>query len=121
MINSSFLLRALGLVLVLLCIKSQAQTNSLTRERLTIYVEGLSSETRDDLARELKRTGDAHIAFACVPAGIVVLEARQGFSRAELESRTNTILSSRVNTARTRRTDLTIAQAEAACEQARNR
>ncbi|MBX2972918.1 MAG: hypothetical protein KF797_07440 [Flavobacteriales bacterium] len=119
--TSSIFLRVLGLALVLLSTRSQAQERALARERITFHMDGLTSETRDDLARELKRTGDAHIAFACVPAGIIVLEALPGLTRTELETRSQQLFSARSAASRMRRVDSTIAQAEAACAQARNR
>jgi len=119
--NTSIILRTLGLVMVLLCTRSQAQTPTIARERISLHVDGLTSETRDDLARELKRSGDARIVFACVPAGIIVLEARPGLTRTELETRSNQLLSNRSATSHARRVEHTIVQAEAACEQARNR
>ena len=38
-------------------------------------VRGLTSAMRDGLASDLQREGHYHIAFACVPAGILHLEA----------------------------------------------
>ncbi|MBL7945993.1 MAG: hypothetical protein JNN32_07990 [Flavobacteriales bacterium] len=115
-------LRTLWLAMVLLCSTyGQAQQAASGPERLTLQVEGLTSETRDALSRELDRSGEARIAFACVPAGIMVIEARQGQSRAQLETRSRSLLTQRSAALRSRTIEGSLAQAEAACAQARNR
>jgi len=119
--NTSILLRALGFVLVLIGTRSQAQDHHIDPSRITYQVEGLTSATRDEIVRELKRTGDMHLVFACVPAGIIVVEARSGATPTELEARSAAMLRSRSSATRIRRTEQTLAQAEAACEQVRNR
>lgn len=115
-------LRLLGLAVVLMCsTHSQAQLPDASRERITLEVDGLTSETRDALSRELERSGEARIAFACVPAGILVIEARQGQSRTQLETRSQSLLTQRSAALRSRTVDRSLAQAEAACAQARTR
>lgn len=115
-------LRMLWLAMVLMCSTyGQAQHPDAAIERLTLKVEGLTSATRDEISRELEASGEARIAFACVPAGILVIEARQGQSRAQLETRSRALLTQRSATLRSRTLDHTLAQAEAACAQARTR
>lgn len=115
-------LRMLWLALVLTAsIGSHAQQPDAGRARLTLQVDGLTSETRDALSHALERSGEARIAFACVPAGILVIEARQGQSKAQLETRSRDLLTQRSTALRSRSIEHTLAQAEAACAQARNR
>lgn len=98
-----------------------AQQPTATPERITLAVNGLTSETRAHLVRELKRSGDAEIIFACVPAGIIVLEARNGQAATLLETRSRSLLTERSAGLQPRKLDRSLAQAEALCEQARNR
>ncbi|MCC6541371.1 MAG: hypothetical protein IT225_04045 [Flavobacteriales bacterium] len=90
-------------------------------ERITLHLAGLTSEVRDAMARELAINGEAHIAFACVPAGVIVIEGSSRMNGQQLEQRSRSILTDR--SVRIQRTDLrgSIAQAEAACAQVRDR
>jgi len=119
--RTNFLRMLLIALLATYSVRSHAQRPVTTPERVTMRVEGLTSETRDALTRELALTGEATVAFACVPAGILVLEARQGQSRSQLEDRSRSLITARSAHANVRKMDQTLAQAEAACAQARNR
>lgn len=68
----------LGLALVLIAGAVHAQQD-VEPLRLAFQVDEFTSEQRDALARELQASGEFRIAFACVPAGILVVE-RSGAS-----------------------------------------
>ncbi|MBL7951335.1 MAG: hypothetical protein JNM62_06405 [Flavobacteriales bacterium] len=120
--NSPIFLRSFWTMLVLAigatCI---AQQRTPSREVMTLHVEGLTSATRDAITSDLHQAGDLRVVFACVPAGVIVLEARNGQNKAQIEERTRILLSQRAAHLRARTMDQSLAQAEAACEQARNR
>ncbi|HRF78818.1 MAG TPA: hypothetical protein PL070_01895 [Flavobacteriales bacterium] len=119
--RTNFLRMLLIALLATYSVCSHAQRPTTTPERVTMRVEGLTSETRDALTRELAQTGEATVAFACVPAGILVLEARHGQSRSQLEDRSRSLIIARSAHANVSKVEQTLAQAEAACAQARNR
>lgn len=120
--NYRIFLRSCWLAMVLaFCANCQAQQRTPSREVVTLHVEGLTSATRDAITRDLDQAAEMRVVFACVPAGILVIEARNGQSKAQVEERSRTLLSSRSASLRARTVDQTLAQAEAACEQARNR
>lgn len=120
--NSPIFLRLVWLAVVLaLGAACFAQQRTDQREVVTFQVEGLTSATRDELTRDLAQANDVRMVFACVPAGIIVLEGRNGQSRTQVEDRTRSLLSSRASNLRARTVDQSLAQAENACEQARNR
>lgn len=120
--NSPIFQRSFWLALALgLGAACQAQQRTTSHEVVTLHVEGLTSATRDAITRDLGQADDVRVVFACVPAGIIVLEARNGQTKAQVEERSRTLLTSRSTSLRPRTVDQTLAQAEAACEQARNR
>ncbi len=119
--NAPFLHRFVLFALVLLPWTGAVAQQAVSHERVTMQVEGLTSATRDALAKDLKRTDDIRLVFACVPAGILVLESRTGHSRGQLEERGRTALTARNASLRTRTIGHDLAAAEMACEQARNR
>lgn len=64
-------------------LKAQAQRPA--GDELVLLVKGLTSGTRDAIANDLRQSGEGKLAYACVPAGILVIEynasrgeARQG-------------------------------------------
>lgn len=119
--NAPFLHRFVLFALVLLPWTGAVAQQAVSHERVTMQVEGLTSATRDALAKDLKRTDEIRLVFACVPAGILVLESRTGHSRGQLEERGRTALTARNASLRTRTIGHDLAAAEMACEQARNR
>lgn len=117
--NNALLIRcALCFLWIAPCISfAQAQQP----ERLVLQLEGLTSEHRDAMTRTLSTAGEARIVFACVPAGIVVLEGMDGTSRTRLEQRGRELATERSLVLRRIEQAATIAQAEAACAQVRDR
>lgn len=54
--------------------RSQAQSNGTLTQRVVYHIEGITAEERDAIAQELAGTGEGRVAFACIPAGILVIE-----------------------------------------------
>lgn len=120
--NASFLHRFVLLALLLLpCAGAIAQQSAASPERVTLQVDGLTSATRDALTKDLQRNNEIRVVFACVPAGILVLESRSSHSKTQIEERGRTALTARNTSLRARTIGHDLAAAELACEQARNR
>lgn len=100
---------------------AMAQQPAATPPRITMHVTDLTSADRDALARDLAISGGSRIAFACVPAGILVLEGHSGLDRSQLEQLGRRMLNDRSLTIQRAEQQGTIAQAEEACAQARSR
>jgi len=88
--------------------------------RSAFRIDGLTSATRDALAQDLAIDGGFRIAFACVPAGIIVVESTAGPIRQEDTDRLLPLLQNRSSQADVMPLALTAAEWEAECETARN-
>jgi hypothetical protein len=112
---------ALTLTLCALCtLHAQAQSAIVPGEH-ALRVTGLTSELRDALTRELERSGDGRMVFACVPAGILVLADTRGRTSERFISTIQELLVQRGQDVRIEPLPWTIQQAETACANARNR
>mgnify|MGYP003393362801 CR=1 FL=1 len=109
----------MGLALVTLASTIHAQQAD-EPIRLAFRIENFSSDHRDALARELNVAGEYRIAFACVPAGILLLE-RVGapLNADDLEAMTNTVKHV-VPTGRSLTHTPGLSELEAQCAAARN-
>ena len=88
---------------------------------ITLRIDGLSTDERDALNRQLIQRGDARIAFACVPAGIIVLQATDaGRSEDSLRLRALPGLLTSVAPGRIHEEPSTLTEAESICANARN-
>ena len=117
--NNALLFRCALWILGIIPCCSYAQAQQ--PERLTLQLEGLTSDHRDAMARDLATSGEARIAFACVPAGIIVLEGAGGTSRSRLEERGRELVTGQSLVLRRSEPQGSIAQAEVACAQVRDR
>lgn len=89
---------------------------------MTVHVKNLTPETRDDITRQLEHTKEARILFACVPAGILVFESTNSAATANtLRDRAMPMLRHRSRSADITELNLSIAEAEEQCAQARLR
>ncbi len=120
--HAQILLR--GFLLIALfwsCAAAHAQPRTPVPTQVTLQVDGLDSATRDALSRNTT-LGSPRVVFACVPAGILVFESVTNESRSQLETSVRNAMTSRaVNSSRTRIINHSLAQAEAACAETRNR
>ena len=96
-----------------------AQGPSAQRD-LVLHVRGLTSEMRDGLANDLQRDGHYRIAFACVPAGILLLEPTDATGRSDQQAELMPVVLRRIDPSNIRSSNMPRRDAEAACAEARN-
>lgn len=97
---------------------SQAQT---APGRVALRVDGLTSEERDLLSNDLRERGDLRISFACVPAGVLILEpVNQDRSADSVRALAATALIRHLPPSRRTEVPLSLSEAEALCSEARN-
>ncbi len=100
--------------------KASAQA-PVDRHAMNLQVRGLTSAMRDGLAQDLKRDGHYRIAFACVPAGILILEPTTNAGGRSAEASTLPLIHQRIDRALITTSDLDRNAAEARCAEVRNR
>ncbi len=89
--------------------------------RVALRVDGLTHEERDQLSIDLQERGDLRISFACVPAGILILEPIDPERAADsVRAMAATALIRRLPAQRRNEMALSIHEAEALCETSRN-
>lgn len=117
-----YLLRAVLFLFVLIRmggIDASAQQAAATS--ITLHIDGLSTEERDGLNQQLISRGDARIAFACVPAGIIVLQATDASRSADsLRLRALPGLLTSVAPHRIQEQAVSLTEAEQMCDNVRN-
>lgn len=90
--------------------------------RVALRVDGLTSEERDQLSADLVQRGDLRISFACVPAGILILEPVSPDRSADsVRAMAATALIHRLPAQRRSEVALSLSEAEELCSEARNR
>jgi hypothetical protein len=99
----------------------QSHAQSSAPNRVALRVADLTSEERDSLSRDLESRGDLRISFACVPAGILILEPVDS-SRSAASVRAIAFSALIARLPAPRRTELTLStsEAEELCAAARN-
>ena len=98
---------------------AQVQTTALTR--VALRVDGLTAEERDQLSTDLCRRGDLRISFACVPAGILILEPVSPDRSADsVRAMAATALIRHLPAERRSEVALSLHEAEELCSAARN-
>ena len=112
------ILCGLGLALFALPGLRAQSTNHAT---LAVHIADLTSDERDAVAQALEASGEARMVFACVPAGVMVFAPKAGRSTHTLRSQSLAALHARMPQQRIQETTLSLADAEAACDEARNR
>ncbi len=111
----------LGILMMLgLLPGAKAQGQQATERTYSMRIANLTSEERDAIVSDLSKGSDARVVFACVPAGILVFEAAPSKDRAH--ARQATVARIAAHTRRERLIDgpASLAEAEAACANARN-
>lgn len=96
-----------------------AQTPPL--RQATLKVQGLTSAMRDVVAQDLRRDGQFFIAFACVPAGILVVEPLSTDRHVDVQRAVLPLIEQRIARSSIRTTTMDRNAAEAQCAEARNR
>ncbi|MBK8499595.1 MAG: hypothetical protein IPL52_12470 [Flavobacteriales bacterium] len=88
---------------------------------VAVHIADLTSEERDAVAQALEASGEARMVFACVPAGVMVFAPKPDRPTHTLRSQSLAALHARMPQQRIQETALSLADAEAACDEARNR
>lgn len=96
----------------------QAQTHP--GPTLTLRVDGLTTQERDALAHDLRNGTGLTLAYACVPAGLLVIAPVDPLSGIDPRSAVAASIGRTVTSARTHEETLTLQQVEARCSNARN-
>ena len=99
---------------------AQAQVSLDPPARTVLRIKGLTAETRDAMVADLGRESGVELAYACVPAGILVFQSN---GRAD---QSGALLTMSTVEKRVRPQDITVLpisllEAEEQCAQARNR
>lgn len=110
----------LGILLMLNLLSAKAQSQQANDRTYSMRIANLTSEERDAIVSDLSKGSDARVVFACVPAGIMVFEAAPTKDR--IQARQATVARIEARTRRERLNDgpASLAEAEAACANARN-
>lgn len=92
------------------------------QEPLAIRIHALSSAERDAITADLATSGELHVIYACVPAGLIAFsEGTPSGSRAALRSKVVSAVANRISQERIDEKDISLEAAENACENARGR
>ena len=102
-----------------LTLPTQAQSNIPTQGSLIIQVQGLTAAKRDLIKQDLDGHGDLLMRYACVPAGILILETAPGRSVSDLKAQVAPFIQRHVPVGRSTELFITIQQAEDRCAQVR--
>jgi len=112
--------RIAAFVALILLTATTAPAQQPASGSLAVMVSGLSAQTRDQIAWDLAGRGEVRIAYACVPAGILVFEAVNGALRADLQQDINDLLDQRVGRSNISVSALDQVQLEAQCAATRD-
>ena len=101
---------------------AQSAEASSAVPRIALRITDLTEEERDAFTRDLHEQGNARIVFACVPAGVLVIEGTEsGRSADNLRLHALPGLLRNVAADRITEDQLTLRNAEDLCAEARNR
>lgn len=90
-------------------------------QRVALRVDGLTAQERDQLSADLGERGDLRISFACVPAGILILEPVSPDRSADsVRAMAAAALIQRLPAQRRSEVSLSLSEAEELCSAARN-
>jgi hypothetical protein len=98
---------------------ASAQSPIQAQAPMILQVEGLTASKRDLIKQEIETQGDLRMRYACVPAGILILEAVPGRSVGDLRAQVAPIIRRHVTPGRSTELTITIQQAEDRCAQVR--
>lgn len=111
------------LLALLMCtahLPTVAQGSGLQGERTILKVKDLDHATRDALSSELESQG-MKLAFACVPAGILVFESKTESTSTGMQSRSLSAMEKHARSKDITVLPISLEEAESQCAQARNR
>lgn len=118
--DNTFFARVAAFVALILTMVTGLRAQHTATPAIAYQVGGLTSEIRDELVQELQQQGTMRIAFACVPAGILVFEPVNGGLRADHQQQVESFIAQRVGRSSITVSSLDRNQLEAQCAAARN-
>lgn len=107
-------------VLLLFSSSAHAQSGTSAAQQVVVLAPGMTAAGRDAIVRDGQRSGTFNVVFACVPAGVIVLEATTVPGPEPRMALVNAV-SARVAGARMDEATSTLIHAEERCAHARNR
>lgn len=119
--RSTSFFRLLAALLLMFSMQQVGHAQDTGPSTYAVRVAGLTSEERDAVVRELALSGQARMAFTCVPAGVMVFEPTPNKTHDAARLSATTVLEARTHRQRITEVSMSLADAEAACEEARNR
>lgn len=119
--RSTSFFRLLAAMLLMSGLQQVGHAQATGPSTYAVRVAGLTSEERDAVVRELALTDQARMAFACVPAGVMVFEPTPNKTSNAARLSATTVIEARTNRERITEVPMSLADAEAACAEARNR
>lgn len=119
--TADILRRALSIMAfaILLAQTAAAQNALQAPSPVILHVEGLTASKRDLIKQEIEAHGDLRIRYACVPAGILILEPVAGRSVIDPRGQVDPLIRRHIPLGRSTELNITIQQAEERCAQAR--
>lgn len=113
-------LHMLGPIPLLFLFALLACNQLAAQETIALRVDALTSAERDSLVARSLQPGDLHVVYACVPAGILVFASDgQTGSREVLRTKAEAAMAPVLAIGRIGTAELTLHDAESACETAR--
>jgi hypothetical protein len=119
--TEDLLQRALSIAVLAFATMQTASAQRSIQEQapVILHVEGLTASKRDLVKQEMEAQGDLRMSYACVPAGILILEPVPGRSVGDLRTQVAPIIRRHVPAGRSTELTITIQQAEDRCAQVR--
>lgn len=97
-----------------------ANSPSVAQEALGLRISALTSAERDAMVQLATQSDGLQVAFACVPAGVIVFSNPSGSAtRESLRAQAMAVMHPAIDPGRIEPGDLSLQAAEAACENAR--
>lgn len=119
--RSTSFFRLLAALLLVLGLQKAGRSQATEPSTYAVRVADLTNEERDAVVHELALSGQARMAFACVPAGVMVFEPTPHKTHTAARLSATTALEARTHRERITEVPMSLADAEAACAEARNR
>ena len=117
----TLIFRSLAIAALLLTLGTTSLLAQTTASRIALRVSQLTPDERDALNRDLIARGELRITYACVPAGIIIIEpVGQDRDADSVRAMAAAAIIRRLPADRRMEIPLTLTEAEALCSAARN-
>ena len=118
--DNRLIYRAVAFWAMLVLAQAALRAQSPLANAVTFQVNGLTAAHRDAIIQEVTSRGDLRVAYACVPAGILVLEPNGAAMRGSLRSNAEAVLDQQFGRQAYSQLPIDRQQAEAQCAAVRN-